>query len=217
MWGFGNANDPHRIYYSTPGDHEDFTGTGSGSILVYPGEGLRLAAGISFAGRLFLWKYPHGIYWIDDSSTTLAEWKAKRLSRAIGMAGPLGLAMTDSDVVFMSSDGYPQILTAVQEFGDAKSAAIMPEKIGKFIRENADINRLDRAVAENERRIYQLTRQAQKYTAGTDPQKLYDAIRAAEKLQRHNNRLFKIITRTEDKLSWIARQVADKTREVNKK
>jgi len=79
------------------------------------------------------------------------------------------------------------------------------------------LQRLDRAVAENERRIYQLTREAQKYTAQSNPQKLHDAIKAAEKLQRHNSRLFKIIVRTEGKLTRAAMWVVDKTREVDKK
>ena len=79
------------------------------------------------------------------------------------------------------------------------------------------LQRLDRAVAENERRIYQLTREAQKYTTQSNPQKLHDAIKAAEKLQRHNSRLFKIIVRTESKLTRAAMRVVDKTREVDKK
>ena len=79
------------------------------------------------------------------------------------------------------------------------------------------LQRLDRAVAENERRIYQLTREAQKYTAQSNPKKLHDAIKAAEKLQRHNSRLLKIIVRTEDKLTKAAMAVADKTREADKK
>ena len=79
------------------------------------------------------------------------------------------------------------------------------------------LQRLDRAVAENERRIYQLTREAQKYTSQSEPRKLHDAIKAAEKLQRHNTRLFKIIVRTGDKLTRAAMGVVDKTREVDKK
>jgi uncharacterized small protein (DUF1192 family) len=77
------------------------------------------------------------------------------------------------------------------------------------------LQRLDRAVAEIERRIYQLTREAEKYTAQSNPKKLHDSIKAAEKLQRHNSRLFKIIVRTEDKLTRAAMAVVDKTKEVN--
>jgi len=79
------------------------------------------------------------------------------------------------------------------------------------------LQRLDKAVAENEQRIYQLTREAQKYTAQSNPKKLRDAIKAAEKLQRHNSRLFKIIFRTEGKLTRAAMRVVDKTGDVDKK
>ena len=41
--------------------------------------------------------------------------------------------------------------------------------------------------------------------------------KAAEKLQRHNSRLFKIIVRTEGRLTRAAMRVVDKTREVDKK
>ena len=93
----------------------------------------------------------------------------------------------------------------------------MAGRYNKLVGIDTRLQRLDRAVAENERRIYQLTRQAQKYTAGSDPQKLRQALKAAEGLQRHNTRLLKIIVRTEDKLTRVATQAADKTKEVDKK
>jgi hypothetical protein len=98
-----------------------------------------------------------------------------------------------------------------------RAAAELADRYNQIIGIDTRLIRLDKAVAENERRIYQLTREAQKYTARSDPKKLRDAIRAAEKLQRHNSRLFKIIVRTEDKLTRVAMQVADKTKELNKK
>ncbi|MFQ5459389.1 MAG: hypothetical protein ACE5EL_01205, partial [Anaerolineae bacterium] len=52
LWGWGNANDPHRVYYSLAADHEDFTTSDAGSISVYPGEGQYIIAGISFRGYI---------------------------------------------------------------------------------------------------------------------------------------------------------------------
>ena len=98
-----------------------------------------------------------------------------------------------------------------------KAAAELADRYNQIIGIDTRLIRLDKAVAENERRIYQLTQEAQRYTARSDPGKLRDAIRAAEKLQRHNSKLFKIIVRTENKLARVAMQVADKTRELNKK
>lgn len=147
LWAFGNANYPHNIYYSTLTDHEDFTGTGCGVLNCYPGEGEKIVAGFSFAGRLFVWKFPRGIYWIDDSSTTASEWKVKRLTRSVGMAGPLGLNQIDNDVIFVSPEGLVHSLSTVQEYGDAKASAILPEKISGFIRERMNISRINWAVA----------------------------------------------------------------------
>jgi hypothetical protein len=137
----------HRVYFSTLGDHEDFTDTGSGSINVYPGEGEKIVAGFSFAGRLFLWKYPTGIYWIDDSSTTVTDWYAKRLTRAVGMAGPLGRNQIENDVLFVASSGFVHSLATTEELGDAKASALFPEKIGAFVRENLNIDDINKAIA----------------------------------------------------------------------
>jgi len=78
------------------------------------------------------------------------------------------------------------------------------------------LERLDRAVAENERRIQELTAKAQGYTSTYDHQKLYETIKAAEKLQHHNSKLIKIIERTEHKLSAIAKEVAEEVKQVEK-
>jgi hypothetical protein len=70
------------------------------------------------------------------------------------------------------------------------------------------IERLDKAVAENERRITDLTRQAQVSLANAEHQKLVDILGAASKLQKHNERLFRIIDRTEAKLLEVERWAA---------
>ena len=79
------------------------------------------------------------------------------------------------------------------------------------------LQRLDKAVAENEQRIRDLTYQAQQYTANNNYPKLYGCLKAAQKLQHHNSRLLKIIERTEGKLTAIAKGITKQTREVNKK
>jgi len=78
------------------------------------------------------------------------------------------------------------------------------------------LERLDRAVAENERRIIELTRRARQYTASYDHKGLADCLKAAEKLQHHNSTLIKLISRTEQKLSAVAKKVANEVRQVEK-
>ena len=98
-----------------------------------------------------------------------------------------------------------------------KASAELAARYNQLIGIDTRLERLDKAVAENERRIRELTSQAQQYTASYDYQKLTDCLKAAEKLQHHNNRLFKIINRTESKLTSIAKKIAQEAKQVNKK
>jgi hypothetical protein len=97
-----------------------------------------------------------------------------------------------------------------------KTSAELATGYNQIIGIDTRLERLDKAVAENEYRIRELTTQAQTYTANYDFRKLTDALKAAQKLQQHNSRLFKIIDHTENKLSAIAKKVAQEAKQVNK-
>jgi hypothetical protein len=108
---------------------------------------------------------------------------------------------------------FASMPTSARKKASAELAAGYSQIIGIDTR----LERLDRAVAENERRIIELTRNAQQYTARYDHRQVAGCLKAAEKLQHHNSQLIKIIERTESKLSTVARKVAQETRQVNKK
>ena len=72
------------------------------------------------------------------------------------------------------------------------------------------MERLDNAAAEYERRIRQVTKDAQEALARSDYKKLSDLLETAEKLQVHNDKLLDTIDRTEKKLSKIASDIAGK-------
>ena len=93
-----------------------------------------------------------------------------------------------------------------------KASQELSAKYGQLIGIDTRLERLDKSVAENEHRIKELTKQAQVYTAKYDYKKLTEALKAAEKLQKHNTHLFKIIERTEKNLSHIAKQIAKEAR-----
>ena len=78
------------------------------------------------------------------------------------------------------------------------------------------LERLDKAIVETELRIRNLTAQAQRHTERGEHKKLYETLKAAEKLQHHNSRLITIIERTEAKLSAIAEKVAKEVRQIDK-
>lgn len=70
------------------------------------------------------------------------------------------------------------------------------------------IERLDGAVAEAERRVKQLTAEAEQAAARYDYRRFNELLEDAEKLQAHNQKIFKIIERSEGKLMKIARDLA---------
>ena len=97
-----------------------------------------------------------------------------------------------------------------------KAAAELAARYNQMVGIDGRLERLDHAVAENEKRIRELTAGAQEYTAKHDHQQLYHTLKAAEKLQHHNSKLFKIIERTEHRLSAIAKAVAKEVKEVER-
>ena len=114
----GNANDPDRLYMCDHDNHEDFLTTGKvAQFAIYPGVGTRLVGGVSYAGRLFLFKEPRGVFWLDDSSLNLTEWRIKKLSDGIGLASPWAIAPLEADVMFAAPTGQLYLLSSVEQGG----------------------------------------------------------------------------------------------------
>jgi len=111
LWGWGNLNDPHRIYGSLTSDHEDFT-TDSLTMSVFPGVGQKLVAGVTTQGRLFLWKFPRGLFWLDDADITVSNWLLRQKSIALGAAdSPYAVLPIDDDVLWLSAEGRFHVLS----------------------------------------------------------------------------------------------------------
>jgi len=96
------------------------------------------------------------------------------------------------------------------------AAADLAARYNQLIGIDKRLEMLDRATAANEKRIRHLTQEAQKCAEAHDYRKLAEVLKAAEKLQRHNSKLFAIIDRTEAKLTAIAERVAKEAQEANK-
>ena len=97
-----------------------------------------------------------------------------------------------------------------------QAAAELSNRYGQLVNMDTRLARLDQAVATYEQRIRDLTRQAQVYAAKQDFQKLTKVLEEAEKLQRHNSKLFQTIERTENRLIAIAQKVVREAREVHR-
>lgn len=134
----------HRAYASLFEKHDDYLSVGALTFNIYPGEGQYLVGGTSWRGRAYFFKYPTGIYYLDDSSADTSVWGMKRLSFFVGVAGEGCYIQAADEVVFLSPDSYFHTLSAVNEFGDAISSAILPTALGTYIRENTNQSRFDR-------------------------------------------------------------------------
>lgn len=84
----------------------------------------------------------------------------------------------------------------------------------KELKLDVRLERLDHAVAENERRVRDLTQQAQAWLEAGDYRQLSTVLDRATELQRHNVKLLRLIQRTEKRLLATARQVAKDMHEV---
>lgn len=71
------------------------------------------------------------------------------------------------------------------------------------------LERLDGAVAETERRVRELTKEAETAVSRYDYARVNELLERAEKLQAHNEKLLRIIDRTERRLGKIAEDLAN--------
>jgi hypothetical protein len=94
-----------------------------------------------------------------------------------------------------------------------KAARELPARY-KELNLDQRLERLDRAVAENERRIRDLTRQAEADLEASNYSALANVLNAASKLQQHNEKLFNAIDRTEARLMAAAKQAGRRSQGV---
>ena len=101
-----------------------------------------------------------------------------------------------------------QFLSTVSPPARKKLAADLKQRYEKVVGTDQRLDELDRAVAEKEQRVRDLTAGAREALARYDYAKLYDLMDQAEKLQRQNDKLLKIIEGTERKLVALVKDAA---------
>ena len=109
-------------------------------------------------------------------------------------------------------DAFAKLPTSAKKKASAELAAAYNQMVDIDTR----LERLNKAVAENEKRIRELTEKAREYTAKYNHRDLVEALKDAEKLQHHNSKLIKIIERTENKLSAIAKKIVKEVKQIEK-
>ena len=107
MVGGGAANNLHAIYGSTATDHEDFQAASAWAIPVYPAMGQKVVSGIDAFGRGYLFKYPRGVFWIDETAASPSGWFCKVATSAYGIANSPNAVVAGGEdkVFFVGPDG----------------------------------------------------------------------------------------------------------------
>ena len=140
LWGGGNLNDPHRLYYGITTDHEDMTGSGSGTISIFPGEGQRLLNAFSYKGLIIAVK-DSGVYAVDTTSPTIANWKVSRISKVIGPAWIGAITPVENDFIFLDQSGSIRLISSIDEFGNVGTQSLGDiDEINTFLRDNLNFS-----------------------------------------------------------------------------
>jgi len=145
LWNWAIAD--HFLYRSDPADHESFTGASTSIFEVFPGEGTRLISMIGIFGRIYMFKEPSGLYYLDIADVSdETKWSLNKVSDNISCAGPNSIASTKNEAVFVSATGGLHFLTGAESFGDVKDSDITAIlNIEDVFRTGADKTRLNRA------------------------------------------------------------------------
>jgi hypothetical protein len=130
----------HRVYGSLTTNHEDFTTAGVLQFAVFPGVAQFLQGGISFKEFLFLWKWPRGIAFLDDTDTNSTNWFMKLLTDAVGLAGPKALCAVDDDVLFLSEIAHLHLVSHVRQNDIQASDLTAANELSEWVRENLNLN-----------------------------------------------------------------------------
>jgi len=145
MWGV--PTQPHNLYGSVPVSHSDYTGGESFLQIVRPGTGQHLESGESWQGRLYLWKNPNGLFYLDDTDPNIANWEVIEVTRSVGTKGPACTIPIEDDIVFLAADGNFYALSQIRTLGQVQTPPFLPLETSTFLREKLNLERLDLARA----------------------------------------------------------------------
>lgn len=145
LWAFGNSNSPHSVYASTISDHSDWAGSGSLVFNVFPGEGDALVSAFVYKDRLFFFKRPFGMYFLNDSDPSSANWTVGRVEASFGLSSPHSVIQVLDDLVAGNATGSITSLKATDAFGDIEGGDILANgQVEGFVRDLTDKNGLNK-------------------------------------------------------------------------
>lgn len=134
LWAAGDPARPDRLYFSSPGNHEEWNGVGdSGAIDIDPGDGD--SSGItaifpSFRGVLFVCK-ANAIYRI--SGTSPVDYKVEQITSGLGCNAHNSAVAVDMDDIYFQSERGFHSLVLTQKYGDFEGAFLSSSVQGQFL------------------------------------------------------------------------------------
>lgn len=133
LWGAGDPARPDRLHFTSPGNHEEWNGTGdSGAIDIDPGDGD--VSGItaifpSFRGMLFVAK-GNAIYRI--SGQTPLDYKVEPVTYGLGCNSHNSAVAVDMDDIYFQSERGFHSLVLTDKFGDFEGSFLSSTVQGDF-------------------------------------------------------------------------------------
>lgn len=121
--------DPHRIYFSTLDDHEDFTTASPPTFAVFPGEGDGILSAAVYRGLLFIFKRPYGVYILNGTDPVTANWTLTRYSDSFGVDSPHAVLQVLTDLIAANSFGSYTSLQASDAFGNFEAGDILANNL----------------------------------------------------------------------------------------
>lgn len=127
-----------QAYMSTTGDHENFTGAGSGAQLVYPGEGGNIIAAFVYKTRLFCFKEDSFGYMLNDTDTDSDNWTWSKITSNFGVSGTNSIVEALDDMISGNDTGSITSFLATQSLGDVEAGDVLSiSRVENFFRANS--------------------------------------------------------------------------------
>lgn len=123
---WGNENQPSMLYLSSATDHGDFQTNGAALFFpIFPGEGEGILTAYTFKGRLFIFKRPYGIYFLNDSDPSPSNWSVQRLTLNFGAASAFSCAEGLNDLFVANVAGSITQMSATLDFGSMETGDLL--------------------------------------------------------------------------------------------
>ena len=139
-WAAGVNSMPSRLYYSVAGNPEDWTGVGSGSLDIDPGDGDRITGLLSHQDVLFVFKGPYKLSIHVIQGATPNDFSKALFVRGISAAWQNAIFKFGDDAGFISPRGSVHSLSTTQKYGNFVSA-YLSYPIGQVCRDRLAHNR----------------------------------------------------------------------------